>query len=581
MNRRRPRKSPLQTLTVCALAGSALCTWPRPAQAQAASGFALNRYEPSEAGSEWFAADTLDIRGKFRPALRVLGDYGYKPYVLLNPDGSENTRIVSGQFFVHLGGSLVLFERLRLGVNVPIAITQEGSQSGGSVSGQRILANTGAGVGDLRLGADLRLIGTYGDAFTLGLGGRVWFPTGNAQKFLGDDEVRVGPHVALAGDVGAFAYAGSVGVVYRANNQVFAGHATGTETNFRLAAGVRAVDKKLLVGPELFGSTIVSNADALFGARTTPLALLLSGHLSAGDFRFGLGAGPGLSHAAGTAAFRALGSIEYAPGIEEPKVATAPPPPADRDGDGVIDGEDACPDVRGIRTNDPRTNGCPSDRDTDGIVDTEDACPEIPGVRTDDAKTNGCPSDRDKDGIYDGKDACPNVPGVQTDDPATNGCPSDRDKDAILDADDACPDVPGPANADSKKHGCPLAFVKDNQIQITDQIKFRFGLADLDPVSDTVLDAVLKVIEAHAEVKMIRIEGHTDNKGSAALNKKLSNARAEAVAKWLVKHGVDRSKLTAGGFGMDKPIDTNDTDVGRANNRRVEFHIEGEGAPKR
>jgi outer membrane protein OmpA-like peptidoglycan-associated protein len=201
-------------------------------------------------------------------------------------------------------------------------------------------------------------------------------------------------------------------------------------------------------------------------------------------------------------------------------------------------------------------------------------------VRTDDPATNGCPSDRDRDGIYDDNDACPVVEGVKTDDPKTNGCPSDRDKDGILDTLDACPEVPGGPNADPKKNGCPLAFVKDDQIQITEQIQFRFGSSDLDPVSDRVLLAVLNVMTTHVDIKMIRIEGHTDNKGAAAFNKRLSAARATAVANWLVKHGVDRSHVASAGFGPDRPIDTNTTDAGRAVNRRVEFHIEGEGKPK-
>ena len=544
MNRPFSRTRSLRTLTLCTAAGMAWGAWSGHAHAQAAPGFALNRFEPSETGSEWFANDTLDLRGNWRPALGVVADYGYKPYVLNNPDGSENTSVVTDQLFLHVGGSLVLFDRLRLGVSLPIAVTQDGSTTGGLVNGQRILANTGAGVGDLRVGADLRLIGAYGDPFTLALGGRMWLPTGDVQKYLGDDAIRVGPHVAMAGDVGALAYSGSVGIVYRANNQAFAGHPTGSEANFGLAVGVRALDKKLLLGPELFGSTIIADADAAFGARTTPLALLGSGHYTAGDFRFGLGAGPGLSHAAGTAAFRALASLEYAPAIAD----STPLPPRDRDGDGIPDDQDACPDLIGVRTDDP--------------------------------KTNGCPSDRDKDGIYDAVDACPDVPGIKTDDPKTNGCPSDRDKDGIVDTLDACPDVPGQPNPDPKKNGCPLAFVKDNQIQITEQIKFRFGLADLDPVSDPVLDAVLKVMQSHTDIAKIRIEGHTDNKGTAALNKNLSNARAAAVANWLVKHGIDKSHLTSIGHGLDHPIDTNDTDAGRANNRRVEFHIEGEGKPK-
>ena len=537
------------------LGSLAVAAWSETAGAQTAPGFALNRYEPAETGSEWFANDTLDIRGNWRPALGVIADYGYKPYVLVNPDGSENTSIVTDQFFLHVGGSIVLLDRLRLGASLPIAIAQEGSSTGGLVNGQRIVDTGGAGVGDLRLAADLRVVGQYGDPFTLGFGGRVWVPTGDASAFLGDGQVRIGPHVAVAGDLGVLAYAASVGVIYRGNDQPFAGHATGNEADFGLAVGVRAADKKLLIGPELSGSTIISESDAIFGGRTTPLALLGSAHYSAGDFRFGLGAGPGLSHAAGTAAFRGLLSVEYAP-------AYAPPPPP----------PEPIPVAVVIEP--------PSDRDHDTIIDVEDACPDVPGIRTDDPRTNGCPSDRDHDTIVDVEDACPDVPGIRTGDPKTNGCPSDRDHDGIPDTVDACPDEPGPANPDPKKNGCPLAFVRDNQIQITEQIKFRFGLADLDPVSDPILAAVFDVMRAHTDIPKIRVEGHTDNRGSAELNKRLSNARAAAVVDWLVKHGIDRAHLTSVGFGMDRPIETNDTDAGRAANRRVEFHIEGEGKPK-
>jgi outer membrane protein OmpA-like peptidoglycan-associated protein len=596
----------IQTLVLFGLAGAAASAWAEEARAQAtAPGFALNRFEPSETGSEWFTNDTLDLRGMVRPALGVVGDYGYKPYVLKNPDGSENSSIVTDQFFLHIGGSLVLFNRLRIGVSLPVALSQEGSTTGGLVNGQRVVDKLGAGVGDFRAGLDLRLVGEYGDPFTLALGGRVWAPTGSTQDYLGEGKARIGPHLSAAGDVGVFVYAGSIGVVYRGNDPTFAGHPQGTEADLSLAAGVRVLDRNLVIGPEVALTTVISDSGAILKDHTTPLALLGSAHYTAGDFKFGLGAGPGVSPAAGTAAFRGLLSLEWAPGI--PAAA-----PSDRDGDGIPDTEDACPDVKGVRTDDPRTNGCPSDRDRDGIPDTEDACPDVPGIRTDDPKTNGCPSDRDRDGIPDTEDACPDVPGVRTDDPKTNGCPSDRDKDGVPDTEDACPDVPGvrtndpktngcppdrdhdgipdaldacpdepgPANRDPKKNGCPLAFVRDNQIQITEQVKFRFGLADLDPVSDTILAAVLQVMKAHTDIAKIRIEGHTDNKGTAELNKRLSEARAAAVLDWLVKHGIDRSHVSSRGFGFDRPIDTNNTDEGRANNRRVEFHIEGEGKPK-
>jgi len=443
------------------------------------------------------------------------------------------------------------------------------------VNGQRIVINRAAGVGDLRAALDLRLVGEYGDPFTLALGGRVWFPTGDSSKFLGDDRVRVGPHLAAAGDVGAMAYAANVGVIYRANAEPFVGHPTGSEVNYGVALGLRAVEKKLLIGPELFGTSVVSDSGAFLAGRTTPLALLGSLHYTAGDVRLGLGAGPGLSHAAGTSAFRALASIEYVPGP-----AAASPPP-DADGDSIEDAEDACPEVKGVRTDDPKTNGCPADRDADGVADSIDACPDTAGVKTDDPKTNGCPptADSDGDGVLDGVDACPQVAGVRTDDPKTNGCPPDGDKDGVADSVDACPTTPGEPNQDPKKNGCPAA-IADNQIQITEQIKFRTGKAILDPASNPALDALLKIVLAHPEIPKIRVEGHTDNTGADMMNKRLSESRAGAVATWLNKRGVPRQKLTVVGHGPDKPIDSNDTDEGRANNRRVEFHIEGEGGLK-
>ena len=238
----------------------------------------------------------------------------------------------------------------------------------------------------------------------------------------------------------------------------------------------------------------------------------------------------------------------------------------------------------------PRPTGAPlrpADRDKDGILDNEDACPDVPGVKTSDPKTNGCPlppPDRDKDGVLDADDACPDVPGVKTDDPKTNGCPPpppDRDKDGIIDNEDACPDAPGPKNADPKKNGCPEARIEAGEIKILQQVKFKTGSADILPVSDAILNAVSAILRDHGEITSVRIEGHTDDRGSAAMNKALSGRRAASVAKWLVKHGIDKARLSSEGFGMTRPIDSNQTEEGRANNRRVEFHIEQGEAKKK
>jgi outer membrane protein OmpA-like peptidoglycan-associated protein len=97
--------------------------------------------------------------------------------------------------------------------------------------------------------------------------------------------------------------------------------------------------------------------------------------------------------------------------------------------------------------------------------------------------------------------------------------------------------------------------------------------------SDNLLNAVLKVLNSHSEIKLVRVEGHTDNTGSAALNKTLSGQRAASVVAWLTLHGIDKTHLKSEGFGSERPIDTNATPEGKANNRRVEFHIDKTEAP--
>lgn len=114
----------------------------------------------------------------------------------------------------------------------------------------------------------------------------------------------------------------------------------------------------------------------------------------------------------------------------------------------------------------------------------------------------------------------------------------------------------------------------NGQIKISEQVKFATGSSKILADSDDLLSAVAKIILDHPEIKRVRIEGHTDNVGKPAMNKRLSVARAESVKAWLVKHGVSHNRLGAEGFGDTRPIDDNSTEAGRKNNRRVEFHIE-------
>lgn len=583
-------------------------TAPLQAQSQV-DGFALNRFEPSERGSDWFAAESLDFRGHPRFAVGIVQDYAHDPLVFYRPNGDEGASIVGDQLFAHLGASVILAHRLRLALNLPIALAQTGDDA--QWGGQRISSDNDTAIGDMRFGLDLRLFGEYREPVSLALGAQVFVPTGSQDSYTGDGAARVTPRLMVAGELSPFVYASHVGVTYRGNDDAFAGAVRGSEITFAAAAGVRVLDGRLVIGPEAFGSTVVGEDDAFFARRTTPLEVLFGAHgLVARAWRLGGGIGPGLTRALGTPELRALLSLEW----HEPLETRAP---SDRDRDQILDGEDACPDVPGVRTADARTNGCPPvrdrdddgitddldacpdepgaasddpkrhgcpDRDGDRIIDREDACPSVAGVQSSDPKANGCP-DVDADGIIDSADACPTQPGVKTDDPKTNGCPppKDSDGDGILDPQDACPNAAGPADPDPKKNGCPVARVEQGQIRIREQVQFAYNSAQILKDSDFILEAVLKVLQDHSQIQAVSVQGHTDSKGGDAYNKQLSRRRAQAVAAWLVRQGIDKNRLKAEGFGEERPIDTNDTDEGRANNRRVEFHILGQGdaaAPK-
>ena len=229
----------------------------------------------------------------------------------------------------------------------------------------------------------------------------------------------------------------------------------------------------------------------------------------------------------------------------------------DTDGDGIVDGSDACPDVAGLAA----FNGCP-DTDGDGIADKDDACPEVAGL----AALNGCP-DSDGDGVTDASDKCPTVKG-----PKDNaGCPwPDTDGDSVLDKDDKCPAVKGTV----ANKGCPE--VSDEVVKkLNDYAKvilFDTNKATFQQQTYPVLQAITSILKEYPNSNF-SIEGHTDSDGKDAANQTLSENRAAAVKNYLVENGIAASRLTSAGYGETKPIDSNKTKAGKANNRRVEVKL--------
>lgn len=251
----------------------------------------------------------------------------------------------------------------------------------------------------------------------------------------------------------------------------------------------------------------------------------------------------------------------------------------DKDGDGFTDKEDDCPTVAG------ELRGCP-DRDGDGVSDKDDGCPDQPGT------ARGCP-DRDSDGVPDKDDLCPDQAGSA----ATNGCPPvrDSDGDGVFDDKDPCPDAAGPYNgcpdtdrdgvADNLdkcpktpglkvNFGCPEVRKEDKKRLefATRNVQFKTGKTELTPPSLKILDGIAKIMQRYPDYKLL-IHGHTDNVGDPERNLILSQGRAQACYDYLVFKGISPDRLKTEGFGDTRPIADNRRSAGRALNRRVEFKL--------
>ena len=220
------------------------------------------------------------------------------------------------------------------------------------------------------------------------------------------------------------------------------------------------------------------------------------------------------------------------------------------------------------------------DADRDAVPDSRDLCAATAPGSTVDAQGCQVYRDTDDDGVTDVRDRCPATPhGTLID---GYGCPArpmeavreaparDSDGDGVDDPRDKCPGTPVGVPADAS--GCPIVIPKmEGPRTVTLRgVTFMSGRDELTPSSLVVLDEVAKQLVAVPELK-IEIAGHTDSKGTRIRNIRLSLSRAEAVRAYLVMQGVPAERLTARGYGPDKPVASNAGPNGRAMNRRVEL----------
>ena len=202
--------------------------------------------------------------------------------------------------------------------------------------------------------------------------------------------------------------------------------------------------------------------------------------------------------------------------------------------------------------------------------------PPAPGARV---AADGCAvADSDADGVPDDVDRCPAEPedldGFEDED----GClDPDDDRDGILDVVDRCPRAPETVNQFEDEDGCPderpMVVVQAQDVKISQEVLFKRGSADILQESFAMLDAVAKTLNEHAEITLLEIQGHADERATIKLNLDLTRSRARSVAKALAERGVDESRLRSIGFGAYCPIAIGNNEAAWKQNRRVEFKV--------
>jgi len=460
---------------------------------------------------------------------------------------------VANQLTAYLTAGADILEHGTITATFPLVMFENGSPTGNNAAGLPQYVNLQT-VAPMDMKLDGRFVLPLDEAKSVKLGARVaaFFPTGAEYSFGGDTRAWVNLGVAAEYDAKKFFVTLNAGVSLRPTARLHE-LTVGNELTYGVAGFVPLMQDRLRVGAELFGSVGLLK-ETLGELDASPFEWSLSGRMALdAKKRSYAGINLGSRFTGGYAPdFRAVITIGGAFPLKDTDVGA---PAAryqfrddvDTDHDGFPDLVDMCPTDPEDKNPPNPDDGCPNmpDRDGDGIPDVSDKCPDVP---------------EDKDGIDD-RDGCPE---------------EDADKDEIPDVEDKCPKEPGQRGDDPEKEGCPQ-FVRrisgSSEIQITKQVEFEFDKAIILPKSFPILDEVFRLLRANPEIKLVSVEGHTDNVGKTEYNDKLSDARAASVREYLVKKGIAADRLTSKGFGARKPLDTNDTDAGRAKNRRVEFHI--------
>jgi outer membrane protein OmpA-like peptidoglycan-associated protein len=548
--------------------------WARWSGAVAAAAIALGTGEAAAQDSSFYL-DRLrmggapeDGIGVWRPQMgektRFFGQLGlgFSLHPLRKDNYVDDLRLeeqlegnpVEHQLITYFGAGVEILDRAALQVSFPLIVNQAGTPTLRTDLGiDEAVSTKSVAPMDLRLDGRIIVFRTADRAFKLGVTGAVFLPTGNEFGYAGDRSTSGSLGLAAEYDFRQFFVTVNTGVAIRPLVRLHELY-VGNELTYGVAGYVPLRDDTIRVGAEIYGSMGITKQTA-GELDASPIEWLLGGKMFFTKTKAvyaGLGAGSRLS--GGYAPdFRVVGVVGGAVNLADTDVR-APDfkyvieKEKDTDGDGYPDVIDVCPENKEDGVAPKPSDGCPNmpDRDGDGIPDVVDKCPDNP---------------EDMDGIDD-RDGCPE---------------DDADTDGVPDAVDKCPKEPGQAvKEDPTKNGCPYYIRRitgSAEIQILKQVEFEFDRWTILPRSFPILDEVVRLLKANPEIKLVSIEGHTDNTGRTEYNQKLSQNRAYSVRLYLINRGVEAARLTSKGFGSSRPLADNATKEGQQRNRRVEFHI--------
>lgn len=607
------------------------------AQNTEAVGFAATNFEPSPSQHTGVLnLDRPDVLGHLTPSAGLFFHFADDPVQIVSEDGEEvRDRIVDDQYMLEAGLALGLFDYFELGVSIPYVVGQTGGNLenlGGAGSA------AGSSFADIRTSLEIAILKPqWAGGFGISASGTLYAPSGSRSNFTSDGAVRGLSKLSVGWESEqGYEIIGNVGMELGPTIAI-RNYAKGSFVRWGLGGvAPTPVDRLDVMATVYGGSTMVQPDPARANAGNNK-----SDSLEAvGGFRIDLpadvraqfGGGAGMLDGVGTPDFRLFTSLHWAglrrdsdgdglldrndacprepEDFDEFEDADGCPDP-DNDGDGILDEPDECPETKGPEDND----GCPvEDSDGDGILDDEDECPDDPEDVDGFEDEDGCPDpDNDEDGVLDEEDECPDTPGVEDNDGCPDddrdgdgivndedqcpgdpedkdgykdedGCPDkDNDGDGILDEEDECPNKPETVNGYEDEDGCPdeaKAEVVEQKIEISEKVHFEYDSATIKSQSYELLRDVARILRKYDQITGIQIEGHTDSRGPADYNRKLSQERAEAVQSFLVDEGIEEGRISTVGRGESSPVASNDTEEGRAENRRVEFVItEVDGEP--